>query len=617
MNVEVSSNAEKISQQLLTLYRQILDKTLEGRERFQINTQDGEVSRDNLLAYLALRENDLHQLQNNLAEEGLSSLGRLEANVVTHLEKVLGHLGVNETYNKDIYRPNSSDAFLLSNERTERVLGKTAHDRNTNIMVTLDVSMLEKPEIMEDLLLNGMDLARINCAHDSKIEWKLLIDALSKAEEKLHNQGLYGPNPCKVYMDLGGPKIRIGQFKKEIRPLKISATKDIFGNKTSIVEGYIDLKAEYTDKLEQSTDSSGFVIAVEGKTNFKSVKIGEELIFKDTRDKQRKLRVLEILSPTKIRVSTESTCYIGDHSKIIAKSGDVFKVRDLMPRPVQIQVQKGDRLYIYRDSSRLGHNASDKGPAGVAAMLPEALTNVQIGDQVFIDDGKIGGTVINLTGEYVELEIAIPAINRGKIKEEKGLNFPDTFLNLPALTDQDLEDLKFVVQYADTVGLSFVHSPQDLKDLHKALLELGRPDLAVVAKIETVDAIQNLARIILAGLNFHAFGIMIARGDLAVEVGFENMSIVQEDILCMCDAAHIPVIWATQVLENLAKLGVPARAEITDAAMGHRAECVMLNKGPHIVDAVRVLSKLLTTEARHHVKKRQVFTEFTKQQGLF
>ena len=282
MNVEVSSNAEKISQQLLTLYRQILDKTLEGRERFQINTQDGEVSRDNLLAYLALRENDLHQLQNNLAEEGLSSLGRLEANVVTHLEKVLVHLGVNEMYNKDIYRPNSSDAFLLSNERTERVLGKTTHDRNTNIMVTLDVSMLEKPEIMEELLLNGMDLARINCAHDSKIEWKLLIDSLKKAEEKLHNQGLYDPNSCKVYMDLGGPKIRIGQFKKEIRPLKISATKDIFGNKTSIVEGYIDLKAEYTDKLEQSTDSSGFVIAVEGKTNFKSVKIGEELIFKDT-----------------------------------------------------------------------------------------------------------------------------------------------------------------------------------------------------------------------------------------------------------------------------------------------------------------------------------------------
>ena len=88
------------------------------------------MSRDNLLAYLALRENDLHTLQNNLAEEGLSSLGRLEANVVTHLEKVLGHLGVNEKYNRIYIDRIQSDAFLLSNERTERVLGKTTHDRD-------------------------------------------------------------------------------------------------------------------------------------------------------------------------------------------------------------------------------------------------------------------------------------------------------------------------------------------------------------------------------------------------------------------------------------------------------------------------------------------------------
>ena len=81
---------------------------------------------------------------------------------------------------------------------------------------------------------------------------------------------------------------------------------------------------------------------------------------------------------------------------------------------MQIQVQKGDSYTFIVIVLRLGHNASDKGPAGVAAMLPEALTNVQIGDQVFIDDGKIGGTVIDLNGEYVELEIAISAINRGK-----------------------------------------------------------------------------------------------------------------------------------------------------------------------------------------------------------
>jgi len=79
---------------------------------------------------------------------------------------------------------------------------------------------------------------------------------------------------------------------------------------------------------------------------------------------------------------------------------------------------------------------------------------------------------------------------------------------------------------------------------------------------------------------------MIARGDLLVEIGYERLAEVQEEILWLCEAAHVPVIWATQVLEGLAQKGLPSRAEITDAAMGVRAECVMLNKGPHIIEAV-------------------------------
>ena len=85
----------------------------------------------------------------------------------------------------------------------------------------------------------------------------------------------------------------------------------------------------------------------------------------------------------------------------------------------------------------------------------------------------------------------------------------------------------------------------------------------------------------------------------------------------MCEAAHIPVILATQVLESLAKSGLPTRAEITDAAMGQRAECVMLNKGTHILEAVTLLSGLLSAEERHHIKKRHVLREFTKQDGVF
>jgi pyruvate kinase len=95
----------------------------------------------------------------------------------------------------------------------------------------------------------------------------------------------------------------------------------------------------------------------------------------------------------------------------------------------------------------------------------------------------------------------------------------------------------------------------------------------------------------------------VARGDLGVEVGFERLSEVQEEILWLCEAAHVPVVWATQVLESLAKGGMPSRAEVTDAAMGSRAECVMLNKGPYIQTALKFLCDVLKRMAAHHSKK--------------
>jgi pyruvate kinase len=99
---------------------------------------------------------------------------------------------------------------------------------------------------------------------------------------------------------------------------------------------------------------------------------------------------------------------------------------------------------------------------------------------------------------------------------------------------------------------------------------------------------------------------MIARGDLAVECGFERLAEVQEEILWACEAAHLPVIWATQVLETEARTGRPSRAEVTDAAMGVRADCVMLNKGPHIVQAMRSLDDILRRMQQHQAKKRSL-----------
>jgi pyruvate kinase len=196
-----------------------------------------------------------------------------------------------------------------------------------------------------------------------------------------------------------------------------------------------------------------------------------------------------------------------------------------------------------------------------------------------------------------------------KLLSDKGINLPDSNQRLPALTPKDLEDLRFIAARADIVGYSFVRSVTDVRALQSHLSDLGGDRLGLVLKIETRRAFEHLPALLLASMRSPAAGAMIARGDLAVECGYERLAEVQEEILWMAEASHIPVIWATQVLENLAKGGVPSRAEITDAAMGERAECVMLNKGPYILDAVRALDNILTRMQAHQRKKRAMLRQ--------
>ena len=183
---------------------------------------------------------------------------------------------------------------------------------------------------------------------------------------------------------------------------------------------------------------------------------------------------------------------------------------------------------------------------------------------------------------------------------------PDTDLHLGALNGQDLSDLDFVAAHADMVGMSFVQGPQDLLDLQRELEKRGRSDAGIVLKIETRQAFDNLPKLLLTGLRRPGLGIMVARADLSVEMGFEQLADVQEEIELLCEAAHVPVIWATQVLETLSKKGHPTRSEISDATMSVHAECVMLNKGPHMVEAVHFLDEILRGMQQHRLKKRSL-----------
>jgi pyruvate kinase len=283
-------------------------------------------------------------------------------------------------------------------------------------------------------------------------------------------------------------------------------------------------------------------------------------------------------------------------------------VGTLPPVPESIRLHIGDNLTITRDllpGKPVQFDASGRllRTASIACSLPEVFLTVQPGERILIDDGRIEGVIRSVSKSKIVVEITQAGERGEKLLANKGINLPDSRLELTGLTAQDIEHLEFVVQHADMVGLSFVRNSADIKLLQKHLKRLKAEKLGIVLKIETRAAFENLPELLFTLLHSPTVGVMIARGDLAVECGYERLAELQEEILWLAEAAHLPVIWATQVLEGLSKSGKPSRAEITDAAMGVRAECVMLNKGAHIIEAIQTLDDILHRMQSHQQKK--------------
>jgi len=298
-------------------------------------------------------------------------------------------------------------------------------------------------------------------------------------------------------------------------------------------------------------------------------------------------------------IETGKTCLI-----YMDLAGPKFRIESIYPiKPKKgfVRIFKNDYLQLVKYSPKA---YAENDTLQLEIKLHEIFDHAKPGERIYFDDGKTGGIITEVQSERITVQITRAAANGSKLRPEKGVNLPDTNLSLPPLTDDDLANLPFIAANADIVGYSFVRRPEDVQKLQAELARLGREDIGIVLKIETRETFHNLPRLLLTAMRSPKVGVMIARGDLAVEIGFERIAEVQEEILWVCEAAHIPIIWATQVLEKLAKKGTASRAEITDAAMAARAECVMLNKGPYIVNAVETLNDIIRRMEKHQFKKK-------------
>jgi pyruvate kinase len=275
------------------------------------------------------------------------------------------------------------------------------------------------------------------------------------------------------------------------------------------------------------------------------------------------------------------------------------KVGPISPVEMPILLQKGDTLRVDREelageAARFDEHGKLIAVAHISCTAPEVFNDAEVGEPVLFDDGKIGGFITSIQNEFAEIEINHTAEKGGKLRADKGMNFPISQLGISGLTKKDIADLDFVVAHADVINLSFVNSPSDVRQLLDELEKReAKSDLGVILKIETQRGFNNLTEILLEAMQLCPVGVMIARGDLAVECGWKNIGRVQKEILSLCLAAHVTDIWATQVLENLAKRGLPSRAEITDVVEAQQADCVMLNKGPYILESISLLDSIL------------------------
>ncbi len=593
------TNLDELLQALEELRRELLRAERDGHPRLAEVHPEYRQSARNLLHYLALRSRDLRTLQTRLSSLGLSSLGRSEAHALASVEAVLNAvrslagLGGNGA---SLEAPSFADGSRLLDTHTVALLGEARPERHVRIQVTLPSEAADDYSLLRSWIERGMDCVRINCAHDDAATWQRMIASLRRAEAATSKR-------CRVMMDLAGPKLRTGPVRNSPAVLRVRPTRDAFGRVLRPARVWLK-SADEPSAAPSAADGS---LPVEAHW-LAALSDGDEIEFVDARDAQRRMRVVRRVA-TGVWADLERTAYfIPGQELTLLSSGKCGRVGALPELEGVIVLRPGDTLLLTRSLEPGGDAERDEHgrvlfPARIGCTLPQVFADVRVGESVWFDDGKIGAVVRAGEVDQLTLEILQARPEGDNLRADKGINLPDSTLNLPALTERDREDLKFVAKHADIVALSFVHRPQDVVELIACLAELERPDMGIVLKIETRRGFEQLPNLLLSTMQRPCNGVMIARGDLAVECGWERLAEIQEEILWICEAAHMPVIWATQVLESLAKTGRPSRAEITDAAMSERAECVMLNKGPHLGEALSVLDDILRRMQAHQDKK--------------
>jgi pyruvate kinase len=564
----------------------------------------------NLVHFTTMRQLDVRALQSDLMDVGVASLAvtgaDVRAKVVAARTVVAALRGDHDGLDLDALRRALLHGENLLHANSRALFGPMRDGRPTRIMVTLPSEAADQPDLVAAFVQAGMDVARINCAHDNPAAWERMAENVRTAATAAGRQVL-------VSMDLPGPKLRTGPVADGPSVGRARVSRDESG--TVLAPASIWLTSRETPEsgpsLQDPIERRSLRVTVDG--SWLAVrKSGDRIEVTDVRGRQRTLTFMHA-ADGRVLATSQQNVYLTNGTPLSC-DGSATTVGGIPPIPRRLSLQAGDRVILTTDLT-----PAEQPEAGadirIGCTLPEAVAALQAGDAVLFDDGAIVAEVETVADGEAALRVHHTKPGGQRLGSEKGINLPDTDMVLTALTADDEQHLPFIAQHADIVAVSFVRNPADVEYLLGRLSAAGAEHLGLVLKIETRQGFENLPGILLVAMRHPRVGIMIARGDLAVEIGFERMAEVPRQILALCEAAHVPSIWATQVLETLAKTGTPSRAEITDAAAGQRADCVMLNKGPFIPAAIEVLDDILVRIGEVQHKSRTLIRQIHSWDG--
>ena len=295
----------------------------------------------------------------------------------------------------------------------------------------------------------------------------------------------------------------------------------------------------------------------------------------------------------------------GDHEEHKARIDMVKRVREDMGLPIAImldtkgpeirignfkepiELKEGD-IFTLTTKDILGDNEK------VSVSYADLGKDVKIGDRILIDDGLVEIIVEEIIDKE---ELVCKVLNGGMLSDHKGVNVPNVSMNLPAITEKDIGDIKFGIENGiDFIAASFIRKAEDVLEIRKILEKNNGMDIDIIAKIENQEGVDNIGEIIEA-----SDGIMVARGDLGVEILAEEIPLIQKQIIRKCNMAGKPVITATQMLDSMMRNPRPTRAEVTDVANAilDGSDAIMLSGetaiGKYPVESVKTMYKIATT----------------------